>query len=303
MDQIPSGKQFPIASGGTNATVVQVGGALRTLEVGGRPLLDGYPAEAICDGARGQFLLPWPNRVRDGHYRWRGTEYQLGLTEPTNSCAIHGLVRWANWECAEQRANSVSMTYRMPPQPEWPWALDLSLTYTVEETGITVRTTARNLSDAVAPFAAGAHPYLCAGTDIIDDARVHIPAASWLPTDPQQIPTGVEPVDGSPYDFRTPRRLGDTAIDYAYTDLERDSAGIFRAQLAGSWTTEIWLDESFRYLEVFTGDALPNAARRRQGLGVEPMTAPPNALASGTDIIALRPGEAWTGTWGIRYVE
>lgn len=302
MDQIPSGEQFVIATGGTNATVVEVGGALRTLEVDGRQLLDGYPEHATCDGARGQSLLPWPNRVRDGQYSWQGQDYQLDLTEPTNSCAIHGLVRWVNWRCADQGPDSVLMIYRLPPQPGWPWSLDLTLSYSVDATGLTVTTTARNLSDTVAPFATGAHPYLTAGTELIDDATLHLPAASWLPTDPQQIPTGTEPVDGTPYDFRTPRRLGDTKIDYTYAGLERDGGGFCRARLQGRWATEIWLDESYPYLEVFTGDSL-DPARRRQGLGVEPMTGPPNALATGTDLVALEPGETWTGSWGIRLVE
>jgi aldose 1-epimerase len=303
MDQIPSGEQYVLASAGTIATVVEVGGALRTLAIGGRHLIDGYPAEAICDGARGQSLLPWPNRIRDGQFRWRGKDFQLALTEPTNRCAIHGLARWVNWRCTEQRADSVLMTSRLPPQPGWPWALDLGLTYTVDGTGLTVRTTAENLGDTVAPFAAGAHPYLSAGTDLIDAATLHLPAASWLPTDARQIPTGVSPVAGTPYDFRNPRRLGDTVIDYAYTGLERDAAGMFRARLQGTWTAEIWLDASYPYLEVFTGDALPDEARRRRGLGVEPMTGPPNGLASGQDVVALEPGATWTGTWGIRLVE
>lgn len=302
MDQIPSGEQCVIASDGTKVTVVEVGGALRTLQVDGQQLLDGYPPESTCDGARGQSLLPWANRVRDGIYRWQDQDYQLSLTEPTNSCAIHGLTRWCNWRRAEQSADAVLMTYRLPPQTGWPWGLDLALRYTVDATGLTVRTTATNLSDSVAPFAAGAHPYLTAGTDLVDEATLGLLATSWLPTDTQQIPTGAEPVDGTAYDFRHPRRIGDTEIDYAYGDLERDSAGIFRAQLSGRWTAEIWMDQAYRYLEVFTGDALPDAGRRRRGLGVEPMTGPPNGLASGIDIVALAPGETWTGTWGIRLV-
>jgi len=48
---------------------------------------------------------------------------------------------------------------------------------------------------------------------------------------------------------------------------------------------------------VFSGDTLGDAARR--SLAVEPMTCPPNAFRSGTDVVHLEPGEAWTGTWGI----
>jgi aldose 1-epimerase len=52
-------------------------------------------------------------------------------------------------------------------------------------------------------------------------------------------------------------------------------------------------------VQVFTGDTLP-AARRRQGLAVEPMTCPPDAFRSGQDLLRLEPGETATRQWGIR---
>lgn len=296
----PSGEQYEIRSGDTRATVVEVGGALRELVVGDRPLLDGYAVHEVCTGARGQSLLPWPNRVRDGRYRFRGVERQLALTEPEQLCAIHGLARWVGWQCADRTADSVRMTCRLHPQTGWDWTLDLAIEYRVDGTGLTVTTTAANASDTPAPFAAGAHPYLRVGDGPIDPALLHVPARSYLPTGEQQIPTGVAAVAGTPYDFRSPRRLGDTRIDYAYTDLDRGGDRIFRATLTGEWTAQIWLDPAYRYLEVFTGDTLPEPARRRSGLGVEPMTGPPNALASGTDLVVLDPGASWTGSWGIR---
>lgn len=303
MEQQPSGEQFVIRSGGTIATVVEVGGALRLLAVDGHDLLDGYPSDAVCDGARGQSLLPWPNRVRDGRYRWQGQDFQLALTEPTNSCAIHGLTRWENWRCAVQEPSSVLMTYRLPPQPGWNWGLDLSLHYTVTLSGLTVRTTARNLTGTAAPFAAGAHPYLRAGSGPIDGATLNVPARSWLPTDLQQIPDGIESVEDTPYDFRATRPIGSAVIDHAYRDLQRDADGLARVRLRGEWVTELWADRAYPYLQVFTGDALPDRDRRRQGLGVEPMSAPPNALASGTDVVTIEPGATWTGEWGIALAE
>jgi aldose 1-epimerase len=61
----------------------------------------------------------------------------------------------------------------------------------------------------------------------------------------------------------------------------------------------VWLSDAFPYVELFTGDALPDPSRRRQGLGVEPMTVPPNALATGEDLVPLDPGDSWVGRWGI----
>ena len=60
----------------------------------------------------------------------------------------------------------------------------------------------------------------------------------------------------------------------------------------------LWVDDAYRYLMIFTGDALPDVNRR--SVAIEPMTCPPNAFRTGTDVIRLEPGESWTGAWGIR---
>jgi aldose 1-epimerase len=93
------------------------------------------------------------------------------------------------------------------------------------------------------------------------------------------------------------------AIDNTFTDLDRDDGGRFTLRLedpASGRSVELWVDESYPYVEVFTGDSLPDVERRRRGLGVEPMTAPPNALATGESLVVLDPDETWTGQWGIR---
>ena len=142
-----------------------------------------------------------------------------------------------------------------------------------------------------------------AGTVLIDDAVLApLPGATRLLTGAQQIPTGREPVAGTPYDFREPRPVGQLKIDHTYTDLTRDQDGRSRVRLAdpGDGTTvTFWADEAYPYFEIFTGDALPDPTRRRRSLAVEPMTAPPNALVTGESLVVLEPGASWQGRWGI----
>lgn len=298
----PSGDQLELKHGDQHAVVVTVGGGVRTYTAGGRDVLDGYAADAMCDGARGQTLVPWPNRIKDGTWTWDGAKQQLALTEPEQHNAIHGLVRWAPWHVLEHDENTVSLGCASYPQPGYPWPFDVTVTYTLADDGLTVRTAITNQGTSPAPVAAGAHPYITVGTPTIDTAELHLPADTWLPTGDQQIPTGKEPVDGSPYDFRTPRVIGDTKIDYAFTDLHRDDDGRFRMRLTapgGDRAVTFWVGPAYSLVEVFTGDALPNESRRRQGLGVEPMTAPPNAFATGESLVVLEPGERWAGEWGI----
>ena len=299
----PSGDQLEIAHGDQRATVVTVGGGLRCYDVAGQPVLDGYAADAMADGARGQTLVPWPNRVKDGAWSWQGESLQLALTEPEQHNAIHGLVRWMPWHVLEHTSASVSVGCASYPQPGYPWAFDVRVSYSLADTGLSVQTSITNNGTSPAPVAAGAHPYITVGTPTIDTALLHLPADGWIPTGDQQIPTGRAKVDGSPYDFRTARPIGDTQIDYTFTALRRDDDGRFRLRLAapdGEQAVTFWLDHAYDYVEIFTGDALPDTSRRRQGLGVEPMTAPPNALASGESLVILAPGEKLSGEWGIQ---
>ena len=116
------------------------------------------------------------------------------------------------------------------------------------------------------------------------------------------IPIGREPVAGTAFDFRDPRAIGATQMDTAFTDLDRDADGRATVRLrdpATGDTVALWCDASYPYLMVFTGDALPDADRRRTGLAVEPMTCAPDAFRSGDGLEVLEPGASTSGTWGI----
>ncbi len=107
MKEPPSGRQYTIVQGPDRATVVEVGGGLRSYVADGRELLDGYVEDQMATSARGQPLIPWPNRLRDGSYSWDGRTHQVPLSEPDKNNAIHGFLRFTNWTCqALTRATS-----------------------------------------------------------------------------------------------------------------------------------------------------------------------------------------------------
>lgn len=298
-----SGQQYEIRAGELRAVITDAGAGLRRLHHGDLALIDGFAADEQCPGAHGQLLIPWPNRVDGGRYTFNGEPHQLDITEPAGGNAIHGLVRWAAWDVRSHEEGRVELTYRLHGQPGYPYVLDLAASYTLySPTDLTVWTSATNVGSVPAPYGYGAHPYLTVGTPTIDDCLLTVPAATRLPIDDRDIPTGREPVSGTPYDFMEPRRVGDVWLNHAYTDLVRDSDGRARTRLEspeGTTAVSLWVDESFGWLQLFTGDALPQPERRRTGLAVEPMSCPPNAFVSGEDVIALEPGETAAGSWGI----
>ena len=291
----PSGAQYPIVSGDQEATVVEVGGGLRTYTLAGEPVLDGYHIDETAGGGRGQLLLPWPNRIGDGQYRFEGEELQLALTEPSRHNASHGLVRWSNWSATVQEPDRLVMELELHPQPGYPFSLDLSVDYRLGPGGLSVATTATNRGDRPCPYGAGAHPYLTVGTELVDTALLQVPARTRLETDDRGIPTGASPLDGTPYDFGAARPIGDLVLDTAYTDLTGNEAVLLAP---GGRRATVWWDRAYRWLMVFTGDTL-DPARRRKGLAIEPMTCAPNGFVTGDGLRVLQPEESWTTTWGI----
>jgi aldose 1-epimerase len=300
---LPSGEQWTIRHGDQEVVVVEVGGGLRTFAFGGGDVVAGYPSDARCLAGRGQLLMPWPNRIRDGRYTFAGQGHQLALTEPDRGNAIHGLVRWAIWSVLEQAEDSVTLGYRLRPQQGWEWSLDLSITYALTATGLIVTPRASNVGTHAAPFGFGAHPYLSVGEDRVDEVEVCIPAAAYLEVDERLLPRGPVGVEGTDLDFREPRVLGQMALDTAFSNVVADADGCWRVTLAhsrtGRWVT-LWADATaYQWVQVFTGDSLPLISRRASGIAVEPMTCPPNAFNSGDDLLVLEPGQEFAAPWGI----
>lgn len=301
MPASPSGEQFEIAYGDQRAVIVEVGGGIRTYSVADRDVLEGYPDDEMCDGAHGAPLIPWPNRLADGRYRFDGIDYQVAITEPAKSNAIHGFLRWRSWRALERDSSEVVVGTVLRPLAGYPFALDVRISYRLDTDGLTVTTTARNIGSAAAPWACGAHPYLSPGAGLVDECDLEFTAGLRVETGERQLPTGDVAIAGTDYDFSTKRRIGALAIDYAFRQLARDGDGRARVRLTGAdgRCAQVWLDESYPLVEIYTGDTL-KPHRRRRGLGVEPMTAPPNAFASGDGVLRLEPGATTRHQWGLQ---
>lgn len=297
-----TGAQYEIEAGGYHATVTELGGGLRTLSHQGQPLITGYEADELPPHGAGQLLAPWPNRIAAGTYTFHGTTYHLPHSEPARGNAIHGLTRWSSWTRTRHEDGEVTLRCAPLGQIGYPFAVQVDVTYRLEaESGLHVTVTAVNKGSRPAPWGTGHHPYLAVAAPSVDEAEVTLPADKWLPTDDKGIPSA-EPRDvtGTDFDFRSARKVAETKVDHAFTGLRRDPDGLAWVRLdAGGTRSGLWADAGYRWLQVFTGDPL-EPGMRRTALAVEPMTCPPNAFATGEDLVVLGPGEAATCRWGIK---
>lgn len=299
----PSGEQWTVRHGDLQATVVEVGGGLRTLTAGGRDVLAGYDVDEMASSGRGQLLMPWPNRLRDGRYRFDGKEQQLALSEPARGNASHGLVRWALWSLLQRSDDALTVGYRLHPQQGWSGCLDLTVDYQLAEAGLAVTTTATNVGRDRVPFGFGAHPYVALGDTPLSDVVLAVPASSQvLVDDARKLPTGSAPVEQGERDFRRARPLGSTRLDTSFTALERDGDGRWQVRIGGLVDrpdVSVWGDGAFGWVQVFTDKGEDAGVDGVRGIAVEPLSCPADAFNSGEGLVVLEPGEQWSGRWGL----
>jgi aldose 1-epimerase len=271
--------------------VVTVGGALAGLTWQGHDLVVPAPPDHYAPGYLGKVLLPWPNRVRDGRYRWAGRDHVLAVNEAGTACALHGLVCWVAWDVAAERAHEVTLTTDIYPQPGYPFRLRAAVTYRLDPAeGLTTTLQTSNLGMTSAPYGAAVHPYLVCGTGPIDACTVDLPASRVVVSDERHLPRQVVAVEGTDLDFRGGRVLGPQRLDHAFTGMPSPSSG-WTAYLARPGTPwRVALASNTPWLQVYTADG----ELARCGVAVEPMTCPADAFNSGTDVVALGPGARHT---------
>jgi aldose 1-epimerase len=294
----PDPTEVQLHAGDAQLAIALRGGGLRQLVVGDWAVLDGYPAGTVPQGRRGGVLLPWPNRLRNGRWTWAGAEQQLPVGSPESPHAMHGLVSWQTWSLLSATDSTASVGTIIEARPGYPFRLAAALDYALTADRLDVTVRVRNLGSAPAPFGAGMHPYLHVGAHEdggIGGAELSVPARTALDVDGGLPIGGTHPFDGAV------GRIGTRAFDDPVTDLVRDDDGWARVRLRGALGELVLaVDGAWPWLQVYTGDQLPEGQWRRS-LAVEPMTCPPNALADGTDLIVLDPGAEWSGSWALSW--
>ena len=284
--------------------VAPYGASLRGLSHADSPVVTAYHGAKNKVGGQGDVLIPFPGRVSGGKYTFAGTPYQMDLNDTETPSAIHGFLRRTLWDVSAQTPYEVTFTTTLAADahPGYPFALAVSVTYALNGAGLETRFEIENVGDKPAPVAAGFHPYFSAGSALINTDTLHVPFASYLEFK-DLLPTGkVLPVDGTEFDFRQPRPIGETVLNICYLHPARDADERLRIRLAGSSAQKavtVWMNKTFDYVVLYSGDPLPGDHRRR-ALAIEPMTCGVDAFNHPDwGLTTLVPGETLTGHWGV----
>ncbi len=294
--------EVELISGQWSAVVSSHGASLRGLSLGGEALVTGYRGAANKQGGQGDVLIPFPGRVAGGRYRWDGRDYQLPITDKDGPNAIHGFVRKVDWAEESRSACAAACTYHFPGAQGYPFPLMLRIAYSLDANGLRVDSSMTNVGSHDAPVAMGFHPYFTVGSARVDTDTLLLPFSDVLEFE-RLIPTGrVQTVEQAGLDFRTPRMIGVTQFNHCFASPTRDADGMVRVRLnSGPRALAVWMDQSFDYCVVYTGDALrPGVART--SIAIEPMTCGSDALNHPEwGLHRLSSGSTLSAQWGVSF--
>jgi aldose 1-epimerase len=268
-------------------------------------LADGYrdAAEIVSrPSSRFAIMVPFGGRIAAARYEFDGQlqDLQPGVVGDQRA-SRHGFVRGVDFDIValsadEQRAQLTLATSSIRPQPGYPHAIDLDITYTLDAQGLTLEAGMRNVGDSTAPCFFGWHPYFRLPAGGVDDWQLQIPAQTLIHTDANLIalpgaPAYVALDDAPALDFRVPRRIDDAIIDQGYTDLEPEADGRIRTYLrdpASSVGIAVWQERGM--MHAFTADTVTRDVRG--AVALEPMECMANAFnrPECADTIRLMPG-------------
>ncbi len=205
---------------------------------------------------------PVANRIGKASFTLEGQTYQLSANDGKNT--LHGGFKGIDmlkWDIVEVTANSVTLEVVHPDGLDgFPGNKKIRMTYTLTEDN-EFKVDFEATTDKDTPVNLAHHSFFnlrgCGNGTVLNHVMT-INASANTPVDSELIPTGeVEPLAGTPRDFRTPHAIGERIDDYsdiqmAYGHgydhnfvLDRKGDGM---ELAAT----VYEPESGRVLEVFT---------------------------------------------------
>lgn len=209
---------------GMEVNLLTYGGIIQTIKVPdkngqmgdvvlGYDTLDGYLTNSPYFGA---LIGRYGNRIAKGHFTLDGQEYTLATNNVPNS--LHG-----GWKGFDKKVWTVEkadvgkkgpelvLSYTSPDGEEgYPGTLKVTATYTLLDNENTLRLKFKATTDKDTVVNLTGHCYFnLAGQGTVLNHVVYINADKYTPVDDTLIPTGeLAPVDGTPFDFRTPTTIG-----------------------------------------------------------------------------------------------
>lgn len=153
----------------------------------------------------------YANRIAKGKFSLDGNEYILAINNAPNHLhggpdGFHNQV----WDIVQYNADEITMTYHSQDGEEgYPGNLETMVTYKLHEKELIIDFEAKTDKPTVLNLTNHAYFNLNGqGSGTILNHEMEINADHYTPVNETLIPTGIHPVEGTPFDFRTPATIG-----------------------------------------------------------------------------------------------
>jgi aldose 1-epimerase len=234
--------------------------------IDGRPIevLDAEP-DFVAGTARPSssgipLLFPFPNRIRDGRFRWADRDYSLPLPEGKPN-AIHGLVIDREWRVVDQSEQHVTGEFQLSRDAadccdQWPTDFRIKVRYALAGETLRCDIHVSNPDTKPLPWGFGTHPYFrvpLSPQSCVGDCLVQAPTAEVWELD-DFLPTGRKlPVSGG-RDLRDGQALAGLKLDDVLTGVTAHDGQVRTIVMdpqAGLQVMQVF-DASFRELVAYT---------------------------------------------------
>ncbi|WOF72566.1 aldose 1-epimerase [Parvibaculaceae bacterium PLY_AMNH_Bact1] len=137
------------------------GGGVISFQAFGEPVLKSAPVPMSGPTDPAAFvLLPYCNRIADGHAEFEGEALQLMSTLSGEPHALHGEGWISKWEVKTRSETSAELFYvHKPTNGTWPWAFEATQYYELSANRLVHRLKIQNISERQMPAGLGFHPY------------------------------------------------------------------------------------------------------------------------------------------------
>ncbi len=256
--------------------------------------------KALRGGGTGTpILYPTPNRVRNGRFAFEGREFKFSDDGKTT---IHGLVLKSPWKADAPRPDGDGVALRTwidfepgaPHHDRFPLKHRLAVDYRLSARAVRIGFTVENRDEKKLPFGFALHPYFRV-LGPREQTFLRVPARSRMETTPDLLPTGtLQPLEGAPFDLRTPRPLSELALDDVFWGVKPEEAPGYEARDAGV-RVDLPASEHFTHMVVYTPKGRPFFCMENQTCSTDAHNLHARGLAQEAHLLAVEPGQSMSG--------
>ena len=212
--------QYILKTEAAEVRILNFGGIITDFIYKGQNIVCGFETieDYLADDSyQGALIGRFANRIGGASFSLNGATYHVGANEGKNT--LHGGFCGFNRRVftAEIANDTTLVLTRISPDGEegYPGNLTVKATYSLKNADLTISYNA--VSDQDTPVSLTNHSYFNltgVGTSVLDYlATIH--ADRYTAVDDELIPTGESPaVEGTPYDLRKPRKIGEMEGGY-----------------------------------------------------------------------------------------